>query len=100
MKKAIKRLGPFDKGKKCLNVVVETPKGSSVKYSFDQELGIMQLKRALPEGMVFPFNFGFVPGTISEDGDQFSTVAQTTLETVEDIRSSKWGATAGWSRFR
>jgi inorganic pyrophosphatase len=69
MRKAVKRLGAFDSGKKSLNVVIETPKGSRVKYSYVDETGIFELKKALPEGMMFPFNFGFVPSTRAEDGD-------------------------------
>ena len=69
MKKLIKRLKPIDSGHKCLNVVVETPKGSRVKYSFDFDSGFFILSKALPEGMVFPFNFGFVPRTLADDGD-------------------------------
>jgi inorganic pyrophosphatase len=53
----------------CLNVVVETPKGSRVKYAYDPDTELFKLKKALPEGMVFPFNFGFIPGTEAEDGD-------------------------------
>ncbi|HZR17115.1 MAG TPA: inorganic diphosphatase [Verrucomicrobiae bacterium] len=69
MKNLIKRLDAFDKDKKCINVVVETPKGSRVKYAYEPKSGLFLLKRALPEGMMFPFNFGFIPGTIAEDGD-------------------------------
>jgi inorganic pyrophosphatase len=69
MRKAIKRMGAFDAQKKCVNVVIETPKGSRVKYTYDEETGMLKLKKALPEGMVFPFNFGFIPGTKAEDGD-------------------------------
>jgi inorganic pyrophosphatase len=69
VRKAIKRMGAFNAEKKCINVVIETPKGSRVKYSYDEETGLLRLKKALPEGMVFPFNFGFIPGTKAEDGD-------------------------------
>src|SRR4051812_32655975 len=69
MKKAIRRLGPFDSGRKCLNVVIETPKGSKMKYAYDADSGMFELKKALPEGMMFPFNFGFIPGTKGGDGD-------------------------------
>src|SRR3954469_9309273 len=69
MKKAIQRMRAFDSNKKCLNVVIETPKGSRVKYSYGEETGMFELKKALPEGMVFPFNFGFIPGTKADDGD-------------------------------
>src|SRR6185436_14667007 len=68
MKKAIRKLPAFDSAK-CVNVVIETPKGSRVKYTFDQKTGMLVLKKALPEGMMFPFNFGFIPGTKAEDGD-------------------------------
>jgi inorganic pyrophosphatase len=69
MKKQIARLKAFDSDKECVNVIVETPKGSRVKYAYEPDIGLFQLKRALPEGMVFPFNFGFVPSTQGQDGD-------------------------------
>jgi inorganic pyrophosphatase len=69
MKKAIERLETFDSKKKCVNVIVETPKGSRVKYAFSFESGLFELKRALPKGLQFPFNFGFIPATQGQDGD-------------------------------
>src|SRR5436190_4392803 len=69
MNKLIKRLKPIDSENECINVVVETPKGSHVKYAFDFESGFFLLSKALPDGMIFPFNFGFVPQTLAEDGD-------------------------------
>jgi len=52
-----------------LQVIIETPKGSRNKYSFDPEQEIFILKAALPSGMVFPYDFGFVPQTLGGDGD-------------------------------
>jgi inorganic pyrophosphatase len=52
-----------------MKVIVETPKGSSVKYKFDETSKEFKLLKALPTGMVFPFDFGFLPGTKGEDGD-------------------------------
>lgn len=69
MKENIKRLEPFAAKGSCLNVVVETPKGCRVKYAYDPKSGFFILSKALPEGMVFPFNFGFVPKTLAADGD-------------------------------
>jgi inorganic pyrophosphatase len=69
MRKAIKRLEAFDAKEECLNVVIETPKGSHSKYAYNPKTGLIELKRALPEGMIFPFNFGFIPGTHADDGD-------------------------------
>jgi inorganic pyrophosphatase len=62
-------LPPFRKKDGALQVVIETPKGSRNKYDFDRELGLFALKKVLPAGMVFPYDFGFVPSTVAEDGD-------------------------------
>lgn len=52
-----------------LQVVIETPKGCRNKYSFNQDTEMFELKKVLPEGMTFPYDFGFVPSTIADDGD-------------------------------
>ena len=52
-----------------LNVIIETPAGSRNKYAFDPEQEIFALKKVLPAGMVFPYDFGFLPSTLAEDGD-------------------------------
>jgi len=62
-------LEPFDRASKCFNVIVETPKGSQVKYSYAAEKGLFFITKVLPPGMVYPFNFGFIPGTLAADGD-------------------------------
>lgn len=63
-------LSPFaDKAKSMLQVVIETPKGCRNKYSFNQDTEMFELKKVLPEGMTFPYDFGFVPSTIADDGD-------------------------------
>jgi len=64
------RLQPLNPDDKDLfTVVVETPKGSRNKYSFDPEQRVFRLKTVLPAGMSFPYDFGFVPRTEAEDGD-------------------------------
>ena len=57
-----------EKGRK-IKVIIETPKGSRNKFAFDQEEKVFALKRVLPSGMAFPYDFGFVPSTLAEDGD-------------------------------
>jgi inorganic pyrophosphatase len=52
-----------------LHVVIETPKDSRNKYSYSEDQGIFTLKKVLPAGMDFPYDFGFVPSTRAEDGD-------------------------------
>src|SRR5690242_4249841 len=51
------------------NVVIECPKGSRNKYKYDEKLGLFKLSKVLPMGAVFPFDFGFIPSTRSEDSD-------------------------------
>ena len=64
------RLNPLDSDdKQILRVVVETPKGSRNKFAFDPDQHLFQLKKVLPTGMAFPYDFGFVPSTEAEDGD-------------------------------
>jgi inorganic pyrophosphatase len=60
---------PQPKGKATYNVIIETSRGSRNKYSYDPEFQAMRLKKVLPEGHVFPFDFGFIPQTKGEDGD-------------------------------
>ena len=52
-----------------LNVVVDTPRGSRNKYKFDEQHGQWRLSKVLPQGMSFPYDFGFIPSTRGEDGD-------------------------------
>jgi inorganic pyrophosphatase len=62
-------IATFDAKSKDLRIVIETPKGSRNKYSYDPECDCMQLSTVLPEGMVFPYDFGFIPSTLGDDGD-------------------------------
>lgn len=54
---------------KELSVIIETTRGSHLKYRHDPETGLFELRKALPLGMVFPYDFGFIPGTKGDDGD-------------------------------
>lgn len=64
------RLNPFDRKKPGVVIaVIETPGGSRNKFKYDEKLGFYSLSGVLPEGMVFPHAFGFVPGTRAADGD-------------------------------
>ena len=63
------KLKPIDKEDGTLQVIIETPKGSRNKFSFDPDQEIFSLKKVLPAGMVFPYDFGFLPRTLADDGD-------------------------------
>ena len=68
-KAEVNTTGTVKKGEELLQVIVETPKGSRNKYSFDPVQRIFVLKSCLPAGMCFPYDFGFVPRTMADDGD-------------------------------
>jgi inorganic pyrophosphatase len=57
-----------------LRVVVECPRGSRVKLKYDPELGAFRLLRPLTSGLSFPFDWGFVPGTLAPDGDPLDAI--------------------------
>jgi inorganic pyrophosphatase len=66
---AIEALPTFDPDSGDLLAVIETPKGSRNKYAFNPALRLFEMRRVLPRGMVFPFDFGFIPATKADDGD-------------------------------
>ncbi|MFN8285933.1 MAG: inorganic diphosphatase [Chitinophagales bacterium] len=61
-------------GKGIVNVVIETPKGSRNKYTYEPENGFYKLTKVVPAGTAFPFDFGFIPGTKAEDGDPLDAI--------------------------
>jgi inorganic pyrophosphatase len=63
------KLKPIDKKDGFLQVIIETPAGSRNKFAFDPDQGIFALKKVLPAGMAFPYDFGFLPKTLAPDGD-------------------------------
>lgn len=63
------KLGPGSKAPELVNVLVEIPMNSGVKYEFDKDACVVKVDRFLYTSMVYPFNYGFIPGTLEEDGD-------------------------------
>jgi inorganic pyrophosphatase len=70
--------------------VVETPKNSRRKYKFDETSGLFKLSSVLPEGFNFPFDFGFIPSTLADDGDPIDVMVLAddagAVGTLTDIR--------------
>jgi inorganic pyrophosphatase len=57
-----------------VDVVIETPKGSSEKYDYLPNTPFFKMKKILPAGMVFPYDFGFIPKTRGQDGDPLDVI--------------------------
>ncbi len=63
------RLPVRDSRSDRVHVVVETPGGSRSKFKYDPATGFFILDKLLPLGAAFPYDFGFIPGTLEQDGD-------------------------------
>lgn len=61
-----------------VNVLVEIPQGSAIKYEMDKDSGFIMVDRFAFTTMVYPFNYGFVPGTSAEDGDPVDVLVIST----------------------
>ena len=59
----------LDIKKRTCRAIIETPKGCRNKFDYDPDSGLFMLGGLLPEGMMFPFDFGFIPSTLGDDGD-------------------------------
>lgn len=62
------------KNRQC-KAIIETPKGRRTKFKYENDSGLFSLSKVLPQGFSFPFEFGFIPSTISEDGDPMDIIA-------------------------
>ena len=60
--------------------IVETPRGSAEKYDYDPKNRWFKLSKIMPSGMVFPFDFGFIPDTKGEDGDPLDIIIISELK--------------------
>ena len=70
-------LTPGDVDNGIVNVVVEIPQGSSHKIEWNRELAVMQLDRVEPSIFAKPTNYGFIPQTLDEDGDELDALIIT-----------------------
>ena len=78
----LSRLPLLDPSSGEVTAVIETPKGSPNKYDYDAGCAAFRLTGVMPEGTTFPYDFGFVPSTVAEDGDPLDVL-------VRDLRPSR-----------
>ena len=52
-----------------INVLIEIPAGSKNKYEFDKDLNAFALDRVLYSSVHYPYDYGFIPNTLADDGD-------------------------------
>lgn len=68
-----------------MNVIIEIPKFSKNKYEIDKETGIIALDRVMHSSQDYPFDYGFVPQTLFDDGDALDVVLLTTYPLAPGI---------------
>jgi len=61
------------------NTIIEIPKGSNNKYEIDKTTGLIALDRANYSSAPYPFDYGFAPQTLWEDGDPLDVIVLTTF---------------------
>jgi len=71
--------------KEEMNVIIEIPKFSKNKYEIDKETGIIALDRVMHTAQDYPFDYGFVPQTLFDDGDALDVVLLTTYPLMPGI---------------
>jgi inorganic pyrophosphatase len=71
--------------KEKMNVIIEIPKFSKNKYEIDKETGIIALDRVMHTAQDYPFDYGFVPQTLFDDGDALDVVLMTTYPLAPGI---------------
>ncbi len=69
----------------AINVIIEINKGAKNKYEIDKETGIIALDRVAHTAQDFPFDYGFIPQTLWDDGDAVDVVLLTTYPLIPGI---------------
>jgi len=75
----IKKISAGKKPPQEINVFVEIPQGSSIKYELDKESGAIMVDRFAYTAMSYPFNYGFIPQTLAEDGDPVDVLVLSSM---------------------
>ncbi len=65
---AIPTYAPHEK-EKLVHAVIETPANTRQKYAFEPKYGLLVLKQTLADGLAWPYDYGFIPQTLADDGD-------------------------------
>jgi inorganic pyrophosphatase len=81
---ALDQIKPFTEDD-LIHVVVESPRGSTAKLKYEPALQVMSISRPLSLGLVFPYDWGFVPGTRGADGDPLDAIVLWDVATYPGV---------------
>lgn len=90
----LRDISPGDDPPDIINIVIEIPRGSNVKYELDEKSDTIFVDRFLYTSTYYPFNYGFIPHTRGEDGDPLDAlvITQDSVYPMTVIRSRPIGA--------
>lgn len=71
--------------KESMTVIIEIPRGAKNKYEIDKEVGIIALDRVMYTAQDYPFDYGFIPKTLWDDGDGLDVILLTTYPLAPSI---------------
>jgi inorganic pyrophosphatase len=76
---------PLRQSRSVFNVVVETPKGSTVKLDYDPKHRVFVYRKPLMAGLSYPYDWGFFPGTMADDGDPLDALVLHESQTFPGV---------------
>lgn len=76
---------PARAGGELIHAVIETPRGSRVKFKYEPSLRAFMFSRTLTLGLAYPYDWGFVPSTMGEDGDPVDVMVLHEAKTAPGI---------------
>ena len=85
---------PEKEEQEYVDAIVEIPKGSRNKYELDADLGAVVLDRRLFTSMAYPADYGFIEGTLGEDGDPLDALVEGEVAGLAGIGRRRLGLTA------
>lgn len=71
---------------KVINVIIEIPNGSNIKYEYDRDTKKMRVDRILRQGFVYPANYGFIEDALDWDGDELDVLVYSTESFVPGVQ--------------
>ena len=60
---------PRPKDRNVVHAIVETPRDIRHKFALEPKYGILKLKHTIAQGLAWPYDYGFIPQTLADDGD-------------------------------
>lgn len=81
----LKNLPVGKKAPEIVSMVIEVPRGSANKYEYDPDLEVVRLDRVLPTAHFYPGDYGFIPSTLSDDGDPLDGIILSTYPVLPGV---------------